>query len=637
MSRRVWLLTGILLGAIGWLPELHAQELSKPDLETPASPLNVEGLPAVGDLDSDKSQDQPPAASRSRSATRNPARKDPPQAGGEEWHTRFDEGSSRQEGTKSASDQNAGAKKTPALHRDTKLRLAADAQQAEPASRPAQEPGENGRPATDRLPLGKQSVAVSVDVQAPASMNLNREATLRLVVRNTGQSDALNVMVNDELPDNLSYLSSQPEAVVVGKSLLSWRMSNLPAGSERVITVKVRPTSPGPAEHGATVTFLTGSKARTRILEPKLKVDLVANPTVGKVLKGQSVSFQVIVTNTGDGPARDITIQAKLSPGLRHDAGDRSDERTVFEMTLPELAEGQRETLDPLVADAIMGGEQTCIVTARSDDVVFNKDEAENAKTILVVEPKLKLALRGPDSRYTDTTADYELVVENPGTAPARKVRILATLPVNGRLVKPLPEGHYDSTTRRLQWTIDLLEPGSKPVVYPFHVRMGGVGDYEITAQAVAEGALKAMDRRHTEVVGMPDVDLVVSEQKRVVDVGGKTTFQIRLRNYGSKEASHVQITAKLSDNLQVEAAGGGSSDIKQHLSPDGHELKFSEIEKLGAGKELVLGVLVKVLADNPRLGTCRVMVAHDDLPQPIDDMAAIKIPSSRRASAAGP
>ena len=41
-------------------------------------------------------------------------------------------------------------------------------------------------PTADRLPLGKQSVAVTVDVQAPASMNLSKNATLKLIVRNTG-------------------------------------------------------------------------------------------------------------------------------------------------------------------------------------------------------------------------------------------------------------------------------------------------------------------------------------------------------------------------------------------------------------------------------------------------------------------
>ena len=70
-------------------------------------------------------------------------------------------------------------------------------------SRPRSPRGEASNATVDRLPLGKQSVAVTVDVQAPASMNLNQEATLKLIVRNTGASDALNVGIEDELPEGL--------------------------------------------------------------------------------------------------------------------------------------------------------------------------------------------------------------------------------------------------------------------------------------------------------------------------------------------------------------------------------------------------------------------------------------------------
>ena len=83
-----------------------------------------------------------------------------------------------------------------------------------------------------------------------------------------------------------------------------------------MISIKVKPTKTGPFDHTATVRFETGCKSRTRVLEPKLKVDVIVNPTVGKVLKGQPVEFRVAVTNTGDGPARNVSIQAKLSEGL---------------------------------------------------------------------------------------------------------------------------------------------------------------------------------------------------------------------------------------------------------------------------------------------------------------------------------
>src|SRR5262249_16716124 len=151
-----------------------------------------------------------------------------------------------------------------------------------------------------------------------------------------------------------------------------------------------------------------------------------------KVLKGQSVEFKVIVTNIGNGPARNVTIQAKLSPGLRHGSGERGDDPMEYELTLPDLAPGQHEELEPLLADAVGVGEHTCTVTATSPDVIpssdLDKQDAASTKTVTVVEPKLELALSGPPKRYTDTVAPYVIKLSNPGSAPARRVSLIATL-----------------------------------------------------------------------------------------------------------------------------------------------------------------------------------------------------------------
>ena len=230
----------------------------------------------------------------------------------------------------------------------------------------------------------------------------------------------------------------------------------------------------------------------------------------------------------------------------------------LYELTLPELGAGATEKLDPLVADAILGGEQQCMVTATSPDVVINKDEAINTKTIKVVEPssrscsRARLALH----RHGRGLQDHRRLTREP-RRPAKFVS-WRLLPVSGRLVKA-PEGTYDSASRRLKWTIDQIDPGAKSMTFPFQIRMGGIGSYEVIADAIGEGALKDHGRKTTDVMGMPDVDLVVSESKRVLDVGGDTTFQIRLRNYGTKDATNLQITANLSKNLKFMKAGGGT------------------------------------------------------------------------------
>ena len=489
---------------------------------------------------------------------------------------------------------------------------------------------------SDRLPLGKQEVVLSVDVQAPANLIFNREATVKIIVKNSGSTDAQGVMVRDELPAGLTFVSSQPEAQRVGDTLLSWWISTLPAGSDRVILLRVKPSkTDGALDHAATVTFQAGSKATSRVLRPRLKLEVVQTPTEGKVLKNKTAEFRIAVTNSGNGPARNVTVQAKLSPGLRHDSGERNEDNS-FELPIQELGPGQREDLDPLTVEAVQGGEQWCRVTATSTDVDFDKESAQVIRNLNIVEPKLKMTLTGPDKRFTDTVAPYAITLENPGTASARNVKVLATLGVSGRLVAIPPGAKYDTASRRLQWTISQIDPGEKPRTLAFEVRMGGISAYEINVESRGDNALYLKDRKITDVQGMPDVDLVVRERRRVVDVDGTTSFQIRLRNYGTKEATKLQVTAKLSKNLSVEATGGGPSE-QAMASPRLDEVKFPIIERLGPGKEMELFIKVKVTKPDPKLGTCRIFLLHDDLTEPLEDMAGVKVTESHRAVSTGP
>jgi uncharacterized repeat protein (TIGR01451 family) len=501
-------------------------------------------------------------------------------------------------------------------------------------------------PATDPIPLGKQSVAVTVDVQGPASMNLNQKTIVRLYVRNTGTSNAINVKVHDTLPEGLEFVSSQPQASAANGSLLSWSIKELPAGSENVIAMTVKPVKTGPFDHVATVWFQVASKARSSVYKPLLKVD--QEVSTNSVLKGQQVAFKIAVTNVGDGPAKNVTIRAKLSEGLRHGSGERNDEQTL-ELTLPALAPGQREELDTLEVDAIKGGDQSCTVTSTSPDVLTDvtveKAKATSVKTVSVVEPKLHLTLTAPKERFTDTIAPYEIKVENPGTATARKVRVVVTLPVGGRLLQPLPPGvRYDNETRRIQWPIERIEPGGKPQTLGFQMRMGGVGFYDVTAEARGDGGLAERTAATTDVKGLPDVDLVVSERARVVDVGGKTTFVIRLRNYGTKEATNIALRATLSKNLlPIETAVRSNGIEGRHLTDgNGNEVVFVDekgntIKSLGPQKELIMGIVVQVTGDDPQVATCKVKVTHDDSTEPFEDMARVKVMPSGHARPSGP
>ncbi|WP_165226415.1 DUF11 domain-containing protein [Aquisphaera insulae] len=521
------------------------------------------------------------------------------------------------------------------------------AQPAAPAATPAAPPASAPASAAegtgfalpaDQLLMGKQEAVLSVEVQAPPDIVFNRESTAKLIIRNSGSSDAAAVIVHDELPPGLEFVSSQPDAERPAPNLLAWRISTISAGTERVILVKTRPTKrDGAVDHAATVTFQAGSKANSRILCPQLKVEVTQAPSEGKVLKNKYAEFRIVVSNPGNGPARDVIVKAILSKGLRH-GGTEPTEDNSFSLPLQKLVAGQRMELDPLEVDAVQGGEQSCIVRVTSADVDFAKEAHEVERKVEVVEPKLKMTITSHDKRFTDMVAPYTITLENEGTAPARNVKLTATLGMNGKLTAPPAGGKYDPSTRKLSWVVPLIEPKEKPRQFSFEVRMGGVGDYEAYFEARGDNGLNVSDSRHTKIEGMADVDLVVKEKRRVVDVDGTTTFQILVRNYGTKEATNLNLRAALSSNVQVEETGGGPNK-PAHVNPGKEgEVIFPPIERLGPGKEIALSIKVKILKPVPKIATCRVFLLHDGLEpnETLEDMAGVKVGESRRALSIG-
>ncbi len=482
----------------------------------------------------------------------------------------------------------------------------------------------------DRLPLGRQTVGLTVEVVAPQVVNLNQVALLKVVVRNTGTADALGVVVRDQLPEGLDYISSQPEADR-NDTLLFWKLGAVPAGSERVILVKVKTVKAGPFEHAATVSMLAGGKSRTIVREPKLKVELSATP--GKMLKGQPVQFKIAVSNPGDGPARNVVIQAKLSPGLRHEGGEPNDQN-LFEQTIDQIEPGQRIPLDPLVADTIAAGDQSCTVQVQSGSVTTNLDDTRGVASVTVVEPRLKIGVTGDEKRFTDTVASYAVTVENPGTATAHNVRVLATLPVSGRLVGPPPAGaRWDPSSGKLLWTLPQVEPGEKEkVVLPFQVRVGNVGFYQVTVDARGEGGLSDKASVRTDVVGLVDFEFEVLERRRVVDIDDTTVFQVRLKNVGTKEATNILVRAGFSKNVEPTGTTNSIDDrTETKYNPEQKILVFPPIDRLAPGKEVILGI--KVQAKEKGIGTCKVSLMHDDLAETeaLEDMASFRITSPKR------
>ncbi len=434
------------------------------------------------------------------------------------------------------------------------------------------------------------------------------------------------------LPEGLDFVSSQPEPAHKVDKLLTWSIGTLAAGAERTIALSVKPTNVGAFDHGATVSMKTGGRSRTMVRQPKLKIELT--PSTTRVLRGQPVEFKIAVTNTGDGPARRVKVQVKLSPGLVFEAGEPNEEN-IFEQTIDLIGHGERIVLPSVLAETKLGGEQSCDVVAQSPDVIPGADEARCIQKVMVTEPKLAVTLTGPKDRFTDNIAKYQIVVENPGSAPAKNVKIQATVPLSGRLFA-LPDGaRFDPQTRKLTWTRAQLEPGEKGVVLSFEARMVSIGLFNVAVEARGDSALYASGTFATNVAGLAVIDLEVSENLRVVDIGDTTVYKIRIINKGTKAATGINVDAELSKAIEPRTDDGaaiGGTDVPGKWSKSQHTAKFPQIPQLAAGKMIELFIRVKAVEAGPAI--CRVILTHDDLKdkdEKIEDVGLFKVTTLRR------
>jgi uncharacterized repeat protein (TIGR01451 family) len=480
---------------------------------------------------------------------------------------------------------------------------------------------------TDRMTPGKQRVQITVDVQASPIVNLNKETTVKLVVFNESNVDASGVSLVYQLPESLKFNSSTPPATPIpGKPQYQWSMPMLPAGGEWVVVLKVTPISTKLAEHAATVTVKTGSKANSRIQEPRLKVEATCSP--GRVLKGEQVSFQIAVHNPGTGPARNVIVQAKLSSGLKSGSDD------IVEQTIPEIGPGQRVDLDVLTVDTLAGGDQSCTVDVRSPDVIPVIEDQRVVRTVEVTKPELAVKIEAEAERFTGQTNEYKLTVTNKGTAPARKVRVAASLPQQGGKLTALPAGaRFDVSTRKLLWSIPQLEH-DQSVELTFVYATNTPGLYRASAEATSAD-LRATASMDTNVSGIAVLDLQVKGTTKIIDVGKSFYYDITIKNVGSKEATKLGVSGNVRTNLKV-VKHFGTDKEGFAWKPDTGDFVFPIIERLAVGQSITLSMEVQATASGA--AGCHVLLAHSEMAQgeaPVEDVDSTTVTGNGKSKTA--
>ncbi len=459
-----------------------------------------------------------------------------------------------------------------------------------------------GRPG-ERLLEGMQNPSVTIQKLAPEEIQVGKRCTFAIRIQNTGQRTAQNVKIHDEVPLGTELAGTAPRATVSG-SQLAWDIGTLSVGEERTVEVELIPIEEGELGSVATVTIATQASAKARCTKPELALRLSCKP---QVHVGQQHLVQIEVTNPGSGVATGVMLLETVPKGVSHEAGP------ALEFEVGTLRPGESRRLE-LVLTAEEAGKISNVMTARADASL----QVQSSCEFEIIAPELQLSVEGPKVRYLERPATYHVTINNPGTAAAKEVQLVTQLPKGLQFVSANNMGEYDPGSHSVHWSLAELPANERGTVELVALPVEA-GELTLQIATKARQGLEDRTEAHVTVDGIVALMFEVVDVESPIEIGGETTYEIRVVNQGSKVASNVQVAALMPQGMRAISGQGESRHTIQ-----GERVIFAPLPQLAPKAESVFRIHAQGLrAGDQRV---RVQVTSDEVQQPITKEVSTRV-----------
>ena len=442
----------------------------------------------------------------------------------------------------------------------------------------------SSRPGPSQLE-GTQTPALTLQKLAPAEIQVGRSALFQLKIKNVGRVDAHGVTVVDQIPDGTRFVDASPQATRDSTGALVWNLGEMKANSETTVSVQLIPLTEGEIGSVATVAFQSKASVKTVCTKPVLTVE---HSGPDNVLIGQSVSFDIKVTNNGTGIAANVMLEEDVPEELVHPAGSE------LEYEIGNLQPGESRQLR-LTLQAKKAGVIENVLLVRGEGNLL----AEHRAPIEIIAPELKLGVSGPGKRYLERQATYTVAVSNPGTAKATDVELVAHLPKGLKFINTNNHGQYDPQTHAVYWSLSEL-PARETGEVELTALPVEMGQQKLRIEGKANLGLAASQEKAVKVEGLAAIFFGVADTADPIEVGSDTVYQVTVVNQGSKTATDVRIIATLPPGLQPI---GGDGPTTYRIS--GQNLVFDPLARLAPKGQAAF----KIQARGTQEGDHRILV----------------------------
>jgi uncharacterized repeat protein (TIGR01451 family) len=380
-----------------------------------------------------------------------------------------------------------------------------------------------------------------VERAAPAQVAAGKPLAYEIIVRNVGSAEAQRVRVEEQLPAGAVVTAAEPRPEARG-GVLVWEAASLAPGAELRLRVTLQPPAEGDVAATATVTSAVTSTMRARVARSGLSL-MVADAPPAQV--GQKTIFRIQLANNTAAPLSRLMLRARLSAGLQHPQG------SLIEAAIPALAAGEVKTV-PLEVTAVKAGRGTLTATLTSPGAEQSADAVVEVTEAAAPAPVPPVVKGSPEVKPTPVPSP---VVSPPPALPP------STAPEK----KPAD-------------ALPSLPPPPPPPELP-------LPQARVFPEASAGKPIAS--------AGGPAVSLDLADAAAALEVGGETTYEIRVLNQGAAPTRDVLVRAVVPDEMALVRADGPGG---QPARVQGKEVAFGPLPSLDGQGRAVYRVRVKAL-----------------------------------------
>ena len=493
--------------------------------------------------------------------------------------------------------------------KECKPLAAAPAKRAPAPAKPKPAPKKKAKPAPVASGCGPATVSrgypcescsvIRIDKVMPAEVQLNAPFDYTIKATNVTNAAVADVVITENIPANFTVKNASPAATKEGGKLV-WNLGTIAAKQSKQITVSGMATSTDCVKTCAAATYIIPACANVTVVQPKLQLQKTAP---AEVLVCDPIPVKFVVTNSGNGSARNVKIEDTLPAGLT-----TSDGRSKLVFDAGTLTSGQSRQFSATLKATKTGKYVNKAVASSGAGL-----KAEAMTTTVVRQPVLAISKSGPEKRYLGRAVEYAITVTNKGDAPAKSLVLEDQLPAGVKLVSASDGGK--AVAGKVKWNLGSLMPnGSRKVTVKVMPNKAGTLTNSVSATATCAEGVKASVK--TTVAGIPAVLLEVIDIDDPIEIGGQTTYVIITTNQGSSPATNISIVCTLEDNETYVSSSGATTGTSAAST-----VTFAPLRSLAPKAKATWRVVVKAAkAGDVRF---KVTMNTDQLTRPVEETEA--------------